>query len=153
MRTDRRVRLLATIAFVVPLSGCAGSAASGLKCETLTERNPVLGSTFNVRLGERSTLAGENLTLTFVQVLEESRCPAGVQCIWEGNARVGVKAEKRPSPPATLELNTSGRYAREATYQGYTVQLLEVVPHPAQGQTLQATDYCAKLKITGTSRG
>jgi hypothetical protein len=82
-----------------------------------------------------------------VQVLEESRCPVGVQCIWEGNARIGVKAEKPPSRTATLELNTSGRYDREATYQGYKVQLLQVVPYPRHGHTLQATDYCANLKI------
>ena len=144
MRPDSRFRFLATIFFIVLLPACAGGAGGGLKCET---QDPVVGSAFNVRVGERSTLAGENLTLTFVQVLEESRCPEGVQCIWEGNARVGVKAEKPPSGPATLALNTSGRYDREATYQGYRVQLLTLVPHPAHGQTLQATDYCANLKI------
>jgi hypothetical protein len=147
MRPDRRFRSLATIALIVLLSGCAGSAGSGLKCETPTGQDPALGSSFDLRFGERSTLAGESLTLTFVDVLEESRCPAGVQCIWEGNARVGVKAEKPPSRPATLALNTSGRYDREATYQGYRVQLLTLLPHPAHGQTLQATDYCANLKI------
>ena len=140
-------RFLATIPFIVLLSGCAGGAGSRPKCETPTGQNPVLGSSFNLRYAEHSTLAGENLTLTFVQVLEESRCPAGVQCIWEGNAKVGVKAEKPPSRAATLELNTSGRYDREATYQGYKVQLLQVVPHPRPGHTLQATDYCANLKI------
>lgn len=130
--------------FIVLLSGCAGSAGSRLKCEM---QDPALGSSFNLRYGEHSTLAGENLTLTFVQVLEESRCPVGVQCIWEGNARVGVKAEKPPSRSATLELNTSGRYDTEATYQGYKVQLLHVVPYPRQGHTLQATEYCANLKV------
>jgi hypothetical protein len=140
-------RFVATIPFIVLLSGCAGGAGSRLKCETPTGQDPVLGSSFNLRYGEHSTLAGENLTLTFMQVLEESRCPVGVQCIWEGNARVGVKAEKPPSRSATLELNTSGRYDREARYEGYKVQLLHVVPHPWHGYTLQAIDYCANLKI------
>jgi hypothetical protein len=141
------LRFLATIAFIVLLSGCAGTAVNRLKCETPAGQDRVLDGTLNLRYGERSTLARENLTLTFVQVIEDSRCPAGVRCIWEGNARVGVKAEKPPSGSATLELNTSARYATEATFQGYKVQLLQVVPHPAHGQTLQATDYCVNLKI------
>ena len=143
----RSSTLLATLPFIVLLSGCAASAGNRLTCETPTEQNPALGSSFNLRYGERSTLAGENLTLTFVQVLQESRCPVGVQCIWEGNARVGVRAGKPPSGSATLELNTSRRYDTEATYQGYKVHLLNVVPHPGHGHTLQATDYCANLKI------
>jgi len=147
MRPDSRFQFLATIPFLVLLSGCAGGAGGGSKCETPVGQHPVLGNSFNLRYGEHSTLAGENLTLTFAQVLEESRCPVGVRCIWEGNARIGVKAERPPSRPATLELNTSGRYDKEATYQGYQVQLLNVVPHPAHGQALQATDYCASLKI------
>ena len=147
MPPDRRFRLLATIAFIVLLSGCAGRGDSRPKCETPVGRDPVLGNSFNLRYGERSILAGEDLVLTFVQVLEESRCPVGVQCIWEGNARVGVNVEKPPSRSATLELNTSRRYDTEATYQGYRVQLLQVVPYPRHGHTLQAADYCANLKI------
>jgi len=133
--------------FIVLLSGCAGSGDSALKCETPAGQDPVLGDSFNLRYGEHTTLARENLTLTFVQVLEESRCPVGVQCIWEGNARIGVKVEKPASRPVTLELNTSRRYDTEAAYQGYKVQLLQLVPHPAHGGTPQPTEYCAELKI------
>lgn len=140
------IRPLVMLAFVVLLSGCAESSDSRLTCDTPAVQ-PVLGESFNLRYGEQTALAGGNLSLTFVQVLEESRCPTGVQCIWEGNAQIGLKAEHPTSSSATLTLNTSSRYDTEATYQAYKVQLLHVVPYPKQGRSLEASDYCANLKV------
>ncbi len=41
-----------------------------------------------IALGETITI--ENHQVTFVKVLEDSRCPKGVTCIWEGRARVQI---------------------------------------------------------------
>ncbi len=43
-----------------------------------------------VALGETASLNG--LALTFDAVAEDSRCPVGVDCVWEGQARVSLMA-------------------------------------------------------------
>ncbi|WP_420455292.1 hypothetical protein [Rubrivirga sp.] len=44
----------------------------------------------SIALDETASLDG--LSLTFDDVVEDSRCPAGVACIWEGQARVSLMA-------------------------------------------------------------
>lgn len=41
-----------------------------------------------IALGETITI--ENYQVTFAKVLEDSRCPKGVTCIWAGRARVQI---------------------------------------------------------------
>ncbi len=46
-----------------------------------------------IPLGETITL--ENYSITFVEVLEDSRCPENTTCIWEGRARVLVEISEK----------------------------------------------------------
>jgi hypothetical protein len=128
---------------VLILCGCAAKAGP----------KPALGATFILRYGERATISTERLSLTFQKVLEESRCPAGVTCIWEGNARIVLKAERPPAAASMLELNTSGRYPAEAAYEGYTVRLRGVRPAPEHGRELDAAEYSAEIEVTRAGHG
>ena len=42
-----------------------------------------------VPLGETVVLG--DVSITFEKVIEDSRCPEGVQCVWAGNAKILVK--------------------------------------------------------------
>jgi hypothetical protein len=132
---------------VLALGGCTARAEPTLRCDSPTDRSPALGATFNVRLGERATLDAEGLTLTFESVVGDSRCPVGVTCVWEGNARVVVKAERPPAGPEALELNTSARQGAQAAYQVYEVRLLDVRPAPEHGRALDSSSYCVSLQV------
>lgn len=52
-----------------------------------------------VALGARATVDG--LAVAFDAVPEDSRCPTGVDCVWEGRATVRVTINDQP---ATLEV-------------------------------------------------
>jgi hypothetical protein len=58
------------------LSGCAGP--SGLKA--------VSGEEVALEVGQRVVIDGGKLNIQFVKVLEDSRCPRNVTCIWQGQA-------------------------------------------------------------------
>jgi len=68
------------------VGGCNGSesAASPEVLEAAT------GAPFVLAEGESVDVAGR--TLRFVDVIEDSRCPAGVTCVWEGRAKVRLAA-------------------------------------------------------------
>ena len=81
---------------------------------------------------------------------EDSRCPVDVTCVWEGNARLvmtGVVAgEERP-----FELNTAYNPVagpREATVDGYLIELTGLDPHPRVGQSIPPARYRATLRVT-----
>jgi len=59
--------------------------------DTNQKTSPVIVA--KVALGEAITIDG--ITIHFKEVLEDSRCPSGVTCIWAGRAKVtvGVKED------------------------------------------------------------
>jgi hypothetical protein len=132
------------VIFVLLLAACARENASGA-----AKGSAALGKEFILGYGRSATIAGEKLKLTFTSVVEDSRCPTGAHCIWEGNAKIVVKAVKSGSQPAILELSTNPQFPTSHSYLGYAVELWKLDPHPSVGRTIAAKRYRATLLVTG----
>src|SRR5882672_10036739 len=85
-----RSRLIALGIVALMLLG-SGSAADG-KSGTQVVR---LGREFKLRARHQVTLKREGLQIKFVEVKEDSRCPADVKCVWAGNAAVRLEVSIR----------------------------------------------------------
>ena len=105
-----------------------------------------LGKEFELSFGRRAAVAGEGLRVEFTSVVEDSRCPKGAECIWEGNARLRLRVSADGKEPAALELGTN-LDPRSASYQGYQITLERLAPYPAAGQKLDAESYVATLTV------
>lgn len=95
-----------------------------------------------LRLGQTGTVGGPRVTP--LAVLEDSRCPANVNCVWAGRVRLSVR----------IDLG-SGSTVRELTSDqplpvaDGTLELVTVEPaKPAQG-TIAARDYRFGLRFAG----
>lgn len=84
---------------------------------------------FDLRLGATAVLE-DGLEVTFAEVVADSRCPTDVQCVWEGNAEVGVDLTLSEGDAKSLRLNTNPSFETEASLPGYTVGLLGLAPYP-----------------------
>lgn len=81
-------------------------------------------TTVKLHLGQQVVLAGENLSVGFDSVRDDSRCPPDVQCIWAGDATVLVSLAKPATGPRTVvELHTNPQFPGSADYAGYHVVL------------------------------
>lgn len=69
-----RVALLASALLSSLFVGCAGAPEAGVP----------EGAEVRLALGQTVFLEGTGLSITFVDVLEDSRCPQGMECFWEG---------------------------------------------------------------------
>lgn len=116
------------------------------------------GEEFPLREGELKGVAGGSFAIRFERVLEDSRCPMNARCIWEGNARIAIRAgsfprgkvaRERDSLHSMLELNTSERFARRASFRenakAITVELRGLEPTPMAG--VPTRDYVATLVV------
>lgn len=121
------------------LAGCMGNEGGSGKFD--------LGEEFALKPGE-SARVGDNLRITFEGVGEDSRCPEGVQCITEGNARVDLEYISPDSSPLGFSLNTSRTSTRDTTLQRYIIALKALTPHPKQGSRIQPKEYSARLIVT-----
>lgn len=86
------------------------------------------------------------LEIEFHSVVEDSRCPKGVTCMWAGNAKVLLKVKKNGAKPVDVELNTNSN-PRTASYLGYELTLKELRPYPESGETIKPSDYEVILTV------
>jgi hypothetical protein len=94
---------------------------------------------------QASKKVSSDLTIRFTSVLEDSRCPTGVQCAWAGNAEIML--ELSGGLLETVHLNTGGMFPRTEVYNGYTITLQELKPYPAEGISIGESKYTAVLSI------
>jgi hypothetical protein len=106
---------------------------------------PKRGEPFEVKAGDTQRLSDDKLSVRFDRVTEDSRCPVGVQCVWEGDAVVQLTLERPPAAAEARVLHTSQRFDRETEYAGLIVRLVDLQPEPRKGETIAPEDYRVKL--------
>jgi hypothetical protein len=106
-----------------------------------------LGQEFNLKINQEAMIEGEGLAVAFESVLEDSRCPEGVDCIWSGNAKIRIRSSKQKQTPATTELNTDAG-PKSSLYLNYEIRLVELKPRPRPNEALRPDEYKASLIIT-----
>jgi len=120
----------------------AGSAQDARSNEKLP-----LDKEFKIKVGQQVTI--RKLTIKFSAVHNESRCPTGVQCIWEGNAAIAVEVSMKIKKPVQATLNTNTSVPpNELRYKGFKVRLVALNPYPRINQTIGEKEYEATLIVT-----
>ncbi len=118
-------------------------ALSVIGCKSSTgPTGPSLEEEFELKYGQSVILKNESLTIKFKSIAEDSRCPTGAVCVWEGNARIVIEVSQ-----TEVELNTTLE-PKQASYLAYIIQLLAVNPYPKLNEQLKHEDYSIKLIVT-----
>ena len=127
------VLLLCTMLFV--MAACNSTTVS-------------LGKEFSIRIGESVTIKGEQLKVRFLEVTEDSRCPKGVTCIWEGRVRCLVEITYRGSLDSVV-LTEPGltNFPPEQSFHEYKLSY-HIEPYPQAGAEIAEDEYQLHLKIS-----
>lgn len=96
--------------------------------------------TGSARIGERISLLG--VSVTPLSVLEDSRCPANVNCIQAGTVRISVKLESALGT-ATQEF----KLGQPVTTEAEAVTLLSVAPEKISTQEVQPSEYQFTFRV------
>ena len=102
--------------------------------------------------GQSHHIADGDLTVTFESVVEDSRCPIGVSCIWAGDAQVRLRIASKSTPPGSYTLHTSDRFEREVVHGEIRVRLLALVPEPTRDGPPKPEQYRATLEFQRKQR-
>ena len=105
-----------------------------------------LDAPFQLPRGQTAAVGGEPLTVTFTSVASDSRCPANVQCIRAGEAKVHLELHARGQAEEDVILSTEGGQPRYATYGRYDVHLVALEPQPRTDAPRPR--YVATLRVT-----
>jgi hypothetical protein len=128
--------------------------ATALVVTAPATETPAQGTPLDVPLslqGGQSVLVETGLTITFQAVLEDSRCPTDVDCVWAGQAKVTFQMEAPGQAVAAITLTTMPDQTtpNPATYAGYVIELLDLAPYPLQlGEHPPLEQYQATLLVS-----
>ena len=86
----------------------------------------------------------DDYKIIFSEVLEDSRCPADVTCVWEG--RVSIKLDVKNKETQSIILTTIDQTT--AFVDSYKINLVEIVPYPVSTKTISQEEYSATLEIS-----
>jgi hypothetical protein len=115
---------------------------------TMKSDRPHLGEPVQVTAGQSITFE-EAVTLGFLAVTQDSRCPPGVVCPWEGQAVLRLRIQKAQSDAVDFSLTLRGGHPElaEAKVAGYRVVAhnLDPASHPAAGS---GENYVVTLVVT-----
>jgi hypothetical protein len=110
-----------------------------------------LNEAFTLGGGQEAVIASENMRLRFDQVLEDSRCPTQVDCVWTGQARIAVVVQPNDSAPSTVTFNTNpapGQTVNVVAVGEYNIELQSLDPYPqSPDDPLPFEDYRATLVV------
>ena len=107
-----------------------------------------LGDTVSISIGEK-LYENENLWVRLDSITEDSRCPEGAQCIWEGRV-VAWLSIGTPDSLYSLMFSTDilnsrifSRSTIDAVLQGdpYWITIVDVTPQRVEGEVIQDEDY------------
>ncbi|HSH03887.1 MAG TPA: hypothetical protein VLL52_15330 [Anaerolineae bacterium] len=124
-----------------------------VRCDTVDPnsiplpKDDAIAPTQPTKLGVGDTITIDGVDITFVEVTEDSRCPVGVTCVWEG--QVGVKLTLNTQNQLVGETTLTSVRAPQQTVGKHTVTLVEVGPPlNKDGSALTANDYYITLTLT-----
>jgi hypothetical protein len=93
-----------------------------------------LGNPFQLHEDQKATIASEGLEITFDGVTDDSRCPMGMACYWEGQIISGVTLERNGKRLGYSQLSLYGenRPAEDSTVRidAYEVSFIRFDPYP-----------------------
>jgi len=99
------------------------------------------GERFDLRVGQAVAACG--LVVSFVGVLEDSRCPPTVLCFRGGSATVVVTVQRDDLPPASLPLRQWG----EVDSSGRRIRFADLVPPTRVDRPLLQSEYVATFQV------
>jgi hypothetical protein len=116
------------------------TAALAGGCATMPE--PSHDGIARARLDEPVYVDGP--AVTPLEVLEDSRCPSGVQCVWAGQLRLKVRFHLG-ARDELLEL-TLGKPVHVADGN---LELIEALPNPVAGEPIKPASYRFGFRFMG----
>ncbi len=101
---------------------------------------------FFIGPGQKAEIRESGLEITFNRVIEDSRCPKGVECVWAGNGKVEISIHSPGEESRIKEINTNLE-PKEIMAGKYKIRLLELQPYPEKNLQIPPEEYRIKLIV------
>ncbi len=119
--------------------GSTGGAASSIQVQPNRQ--------FDLGIGQEARIQGTPITVRFLRVSEDSRCPIDVNCVWAGDGTLKFSLSGAEVINNETSLHTTLE-PKLLYYGGYTIRLIDLKPSPRSGTKIPVTAYLATLEAS-----
>lgn len=100
----------------------------------------------DVQVQINKEVTSHGLKIAFIELVEDSRCPVDVDCVWAGNAKIKVRVTKGgKSQVLDLEMVTKGM---KPNYGNYRLTLKALSPELRSNVRVNRNAYVATIEVT-----
>ncbi|HEY9229261.1 MAG TPA: hypothetical protein VIP11_21620 [Gemmatimonadaceae bacterium] len=126
---------LLTILSAATLAACSSVASPSRTdvAQTSTSQSTNKVDTLSIRLGQSATADGGRLEVRFDARGTDSRCPANVVCVWQGDAHVQIITRVAGGAAVTSALH-SALEPKKVTVDRYSITMVGLTPYPGTGR-------------------
>jgi hypothetical protein len=119
-------------------------AVAALLAACSSAAGPGLGDQFTLRVGQSASITELGLWMRFIQVVDDSRCPASVTCVWGGDGAVLVEVAPLNGDAKESVLHTDID-PRSIPLGRAELRLVKLDPYPATPGSIPSGDYVVTL--------
>lgn len=123
---------------------CLACAAA---CDESTPSGPSapLNQQFTLAPGQTTSIENTPVSVQFVRVSHDSRCPRDAACVQAGHALVLVRVTGGGS--SEYELHTADESLAAVTHAGLRIELASLQPYPISSRMIGADEYRATIRV------
>lgn len=122
------------------LLGATACSPGGPTSPSPTHREVVLAP------GQSAPIPSAGISLKFLGVANDSRCPADTLCVLGGSASVDVQVTSFSGFARVVRFQTGD--LRPARLGTLTLELVQLAPYPFSAQPIDPADYRATLRVS-----
>lgn len=103
-----------------------------------------IGQPFQLKVEQGAMSDDKSFGVMVDKIKEDSRCPKGVNCVWEGQVVVQVTFKEKGGKSQTVDFTLKGRESQSASRRvtgKYQLRVKQVDPYPEDGKTIAKEDY------------
>ena len=125
--------------------------AEAVKVAKQEAANPNQSNLVYLKEGENIYVKEYKMNVTFKGMVEDSRCPKDVQCIWAGNATAEVEFMGVATRPRVYQFSTTidakkGHFTKQ-NFNGYEISLVSVTPETTSAKGFKALKGSYKIAL------
>lgn len=101
----------------------------------------------NLQFGKSAVF--NDITIKFVELVNDSRCPKGVNCVWAGEVviLVDIYKNEKKLERKKMTFNALGKANNIYTSEGLSINGVNISPYPVYREKIALEDYKMQLYI------
>ena len=118
----------------------------------VVDPTPAPPEEITLRVGEHRFLARQGVEVGFERVASDSRCPARVVCVWEGEASLELWVRRIAGSRESVGISMPGSQPSSVETADHRISALALAPYPQEPGRIPESTYRLKLRVESLRR-